>query len=152
MTDVTPDLDGLEAAYMKAGSPAWRLGGAGYVVDGNDQAVADFLSKPRGERAPTLTEALDRSRLAVAAVNALPSLIALARRAVPGGGEATDARLVEAMLQMAERQAEREEPGFWQDRARAHIATMRAKSIDDPEVQKAIGEARLFLAAIRSPE
>lgn len=74
---------------------------------------------------------------------------ALAR--AKGAGEVSDERIAAAMHKMAERHAEREEEGFWRDRAKAHIADMRARPIDDPQVQEAIAEVRLFLTALQEP-
>ena len=80
MTDVTLDLDGLER-LLAAKVGTWEANGDTIQWHRGGTIFTSF----RGNGKPHDAE------LVVAAVEALPALIALARRAVPGGGEVREA-------------------------------------------------------------
>lgn len=81
MTDA--DLNKLEALAKAAGGKEWRLGGGGFVAEG-DAPIADFLAMPDPDdwkSGPSIGDAVDRAKFVAAANPAtILDLIASARR------------------------------------------------------------------------
>ncbi len=81
MTDA--DLDKLEALAKAAGGKEWRLGGGGFVAEG-DAPIADFLAMPDPDdwkSGPSIGDAIDRAKFVAAAnPSTILDLIASARR------------------------------------------------------------------------
>lgn len=77
------DLDKLEALAKAAGGKEWRLGGGGFVAEG-DAPIADFLAMPDPDdwkSGPSIGDAVDRAKFVAAANPAtILALIASARR------------------------------------------------------------------------
>ncbi|QBX38635.1 hypothetical protein E4M02_10970 [Brevundimonas sp. S30B] len=136
--------------YLRAARPAATPGGeredSAFKIASDLHAAYEQLiyGLPKYLEAENLTDEENMIREAYITLDVTAHRLAALSRPAPVA--VSDAQFLHAMTCAAERQAEREEPGFWQDRARSHIARMKALPTDHEEVQKALTEARLFLS------